>query len=72
LEGGKMADTAIKVNGQGMTEIEIEKLVARELRWKEKNLRNKVANRLLKAKVKESGLVVTDAEIDAELARLKK
>jgi len=66
-----MADTA-KVNGFGMDDAEIKKLVARELKWKERNLRNKVSHRLLMAKVKEAGLKVTDAEIDAEIAKLGK
>ena len=61
-----------KVNGYGMSDAELQKLVARELKWKVKNERNKVAHKLLMAKVKAAGLVVTDAEIDAEIAKLEK
>lgn len=66
-----MADT-VKVNGHGMTESEIEKIVARELRWKVKNERAKIAAKLLKVKVQAAGITVTDAEVDAEIARLGK
>ena len=50
-----MADQ-VKDNGHGMTDAEIEKLVARELKWKTKNERNKVADRLFKAKIAGLGI----------------
>lgn len=59
-------------NGFGMSNEEIQKLVEREKKWKTKALRNKIANRLLKAKVLAAGLTVTDEEIDQEIARLNK
>lgn len=66
-----MADQA-KANGFGVSDAELQKLVDREKKWKVKNQRNKVAHKLLMAKVKEAGLKVTDAEIDAEIAKLGK
>jgi hypothetical protein len=66
-----MADTA-KVNGFGLSDAELQKLVDRDRKAKEKNLRNRVGHKLLMAKVRTAGLVVTDAEIDAEIAKMKK
>ncbi len=70
-----MANTAKNeehVNGFGMPDEKIQKLVERERKWQVKNQRNKVAAKLLKIKIKEAGIVVTDAEVDAELARMEK
>ena len=66
-----MADQA-KVNGFGMTDAEIQKLVARELKGREKGLRNRISHKLLIAKAKAVGLTPTDAEVDAEIAKLGK
>jgi hypothetical protein len=52
-----------------MDDAAIKKLVERELRWKVKNERNKVAARLLKEKIKAAGIVVSEQEIDAEIAK---
>ncbi|MEW6658786.1 MAG: SurA N-terminal domain-containing protein [Thermodesulfobacteriota bacterium] len=68
-----MANTVEKTeNGFGMSNAEIQKLVERELKWKTKALRNKIKAKLLKAKIEEAGITVTDAEIDAEIAKMEK
>lgn len=66
-----MANTE-KVNGFGMDDAAIKKLVEREKKWQVKNQRNKIAAKLLKAKIQEAGLVVTDAEIDEAIATQRK
>jgi hypothetical protein len=63
-----MANQA-KVNGYGMTDVELQKLVDREKKWKVKNQRNKIAAKLLKAKIAEAGITVSAEEIDAAIAQ---
>ncbi|MDO9531600.1 MAG: hypothetical protein Q7O12_05650 [Deltaproteobacteria bacterium] len=56
-------------NGFGMETEKIQKLVEREKKWQIKNQRNKIAAKLLKAKIAEAGIVVTEQEIDAAIAQ---
>jgi len=65
-----MADTAKSSNGFGMSDAEIKKLVARELKGREKGMRNRVSHKLLVAKAKAAGLTPTEGEIDAEIAKM--
>jgi hypothetical protein len=70
-----MASTAKNeehVNGFGMSDEQIKKLVARELRYKVRNQRAKIAHKLLQEKIKAAGIEVSDEEIDAEIAKLEK
>jgi hypothetical protein len=67
-----MANTAKNdehVNGFGMTNDEIQKLVDQKKKWDLKNARNKVANRILKEKIKAAGITVTEKEIDEAIAQ---
>ncbi|TRZ51883.1 hypothetical protein D4S03_04320 [bacterium] len=55
-------------NGFGMSDEAIQKLVNREKKWQIKNQRNKIAAKLLKAKILAAGITISDAEIDAAIA----
>ena len=56
-------------NKFGMTDEELTQLVEREKARKEKNLRFRIAQNILKQKIKAAGITVSEAEIDAELAK---
>lgn len=56
-------------NKFGMTDEELTQLVEREKARKEKNLRGRIYQKIIKQKIKAAGITVSDAEIDAELAK---
>ncbi|MFA4901621.1 MAG: hypothetical protein WC600_02630 [Desulfobaccales bacterium] len=60
---------AIDLKALGVTEKEAETLIRRDKARKDKDRRNWTRQRLLIRKAKAAGIEVTDAEIDAELAK---